>query len=281
MRLAVDEAAQSPEGGARVGVVLACDGEVLASAYKGEDGPNKHAEAIALAKAAAEGLDAAGATAYVTLEPCANIASNRDSCAVLLADARISAAYIGRYDRNPQVNRQGWKALRDRGVQCHDFDADFRDELDKFNKTFDGFFLRRNGLRGTAKFDHTQNGGRYDLATEAGPSAHVWTTSWNTCGADSIYAYGGNPGTVALARFARDFDEIDDPDAYDFENSSAALSIGDIAIYRNEHGHALVRLVAVEPPPPYGNTPHVSVKVDYELRPHTPSSPSSDPAREA
>lgn len=275
MRLAVDEAIQSPEELARVGVMIMRDGAVLVTGHKGEDGTSKHAEAVAVSKAAASGVDLHGATAFVTLEPCANIESKRTCCADLLADAGVSSVYIGRYDRNPRINRQGWRRLRDRGVQCYDFTAEFRDELDQLNATFDGYFLRRNGLRGTAKFDYTQNGGRYDLATDDSPSAAIWATAWTTRGADSIYAYGGHPGVVALARFAQEFDEIDDPDAYDFQSTSAELEVGTIAIYRNQHGHALVRLVAIEPPPPHGSTPHVSVKIDYELRPTAPT--SSDP----
>jgi diaminohydroxyphosphoribosylaminopyrimidine deaminase / 5-amino-6-(5-phosphoribosylamino)uracil reductase len=271
MRLAVDAAARSPADGARVGAVLVRDGAVLVTGHKGEDGTSKHAEAVALEKAAAGGIDVRGATAFVTLEPCANIGSKRTRCADLLADAGITTVYIGRYDRMFRINRQGWKALRDRGIKCRDFQADFRDELDELNQTFDGFFLRRNGLHGTARFDHRQNGGRYELATDDSPSALVWTTRWTTRGSDSIYAYGGNPGTVALARFAQEFDEIDDPDAYDFQGTSAELELGDIAIYRNQHGHALVRLLAVEAAPPYGTTAHVSLKIDYELRPYRPS----------
>ena len=259
-----------------MGVVIVRDGAVLVSGHKGEDGTTKHAEAIAVAKAADFGLGLRGAIAFVTLEPCANIESKRTCCADLLADAGISSVYIGRYDRNPRINRQGWRRLRDRGVKCYDFTPGFRDQLNHLNATFDGHFLRRNGLRGTAKFDYTQNGGRYDLATSEGPEAQVWTTSWGSRGPTSVYAKGPGTGVIALARFAQDFEEIDDPDAYDFENHFAELDLGSIAIYRTQDGHALVRVVAVEPPPPWGSTPHVSVKIDYELRPTASTSP--DPA---
>jgi diaminohydroxyphosphoribosylaminopyrimidine deaminase/5-amino-6-(5-phosphoribosylamino)uracil reductase len=267
MRLAVDEANRSPTGDARVGAVLVRDGVVLATGHKSEDGPGRHAEEVVLDRALAAGIDARGATAFVTLEPCANLQGKRTPCAQRLADAGVATVYIGRYDRNPRINRQGWKALVNRGITCRDFAAEFRHELDQINATFDGWFLRRDGLRGKVRFDHRQNGGRYELATDDSPVALVWTTEWTTRGRDSIYAYGGHPGTVALARYAREFHDIDDPDAYDYQNSSAPLGLGDIAIYRNQHGHALVRLLAVEPEPPYGETPHTSLTIDYELRP--------------
>ena len=270
MRMAVDEARKSPPTAVPpVGVLLVRNGTVLAAGHKGEDGTGKHAEVAVLEKAASAGIDLKDSTAYVTLEPCSNIASKaRLGCADLLANAGVTRVYIGRCDRNPRINRQGWKRLRDRGLQCLDFTSELRAELDRLTATFDGYFLRREGLSGVARFDFTQNGGRYELATGPEAGAQTWKTQWTTRGYDSIYAYGGRPGQVALARYAEAFSEIDDPDAYDYESSSAELAIGMIAIYRNEHGHALVQLLEVEPPPPYGQTPHVSVKIRYELRPY-------------
>lgn len=268
MRRAVEEARKSPESGARVGVVLARDGVLLMSAHKGEGGGTKHAEEIALDKAKAEDLDLAGATAYVTLEPCSNLESkNRLCCADRLADAGIAEVFIGRYDINPRINRLGWRALTARGVVCRDFPQDLRDELAALTATFEGFFLRRDGLHGTAKFDFTQNGGRYVLATGPEETAATWTTRWGKRGPGSIYANGGTPGVVALARYAQSFDQIDDPSSYDFENHFAELEVGMIAIYRNDHGHALVRLLDVEVPGSPGGPVHVSMKIDYELRP--------------
>lgn len=275
MRLAVDEALRSPEGGARVGAVVVRDGAVLATGHKGEDGSTKHAECIAIEKAATQDVDLAGATAYVTLEPCTNIESNRTCCADRLAEAGIVSVYIGRYDKNPRINRLGWKALRAHSIDCYDFEEDFRDEIDELNSTFDQYFLQRNGLAGRARFDYTQNGGRYILAATGDADAATWQTAWRTRGSDSVYANAGRPGYVALARYARVFSEIDDPDAYDYGNHFAELTVGSIAIYRNEHGHALVRLVDVEPPAPYGSTPHVSVTIDYELRPFRSARPLS------
>lgn len=160
---------------------------------------------------------------------------------------------------------------------CRDFPEDLRAQLADHNATFDGFFLRRDGLTGKASFDHKQNAGRYELATDDGPDALVWTTSWGTRGADSIYANGGTAGVVAAARYATQFDQIHDPGALDFSNHYAELEIGDIAVYRNDHGYALVRLLAVEAGPPHGHTPHTSMKIDYQLRPTTRPAPADAP----
>jgi diaminohydroxyphosphoribosylaminopyrimidine deaminase/5-amino-6-(5-phosphoribosylamino)uracil reductase len=277
MRQAVDEAALSPGGDTRVGAVLVTRTGLVFSGHKDQDAPpRRHAEVVALDKATAAGADLGGATAFVTLEPCANLEGNRVPCSDRLAAAGVSTVYIGRLDRMPLVNVQGWKALTERGVRCLDFTAELRDELDQLNSTQNGWFLRRNGLRGKARFDHKQNGGIYELATDDSPDAPTWVTEWTEAGASSIYAYGKTPGFVAHARYARLFGQIDDPDAYDYGNSSAALSIGEIAIYRNEHGHALVRLLKVKAGPDWG-TSHTELVIDYELRPTTAPSDGDAP----
>ena len=265
MRMAVDEAAKSAETDARVGAVLARDGEFLVAGHKNEI-EKMHAEEVVLKKAEEAKIDVRGATAFVTLEPCSNLKTKRTCCADLLTAAGISEVYIGRYDINPQINRLGWRALMDNGIKCRDFHADFREELEVLTAQFEGYFLRRDGLTGTAKFDFTQNGGRYDFATDDSEGALVWKTEWTNRGARAIYAYGGHRGVVALARYARDFDEIDDPDALDYGNSSATVLVGGIAVFRNANGHVLCKVLQIEPTADYGGGPHVSVKISYLIR---------------
>ncbi|MBM2623389.1 hypothetical protein JIG36_48635 [Actinoplanes sp. LDG1-06] len=266
MRLAVDEALKSPEGQPRVGVVIARNLEVLCSGSRGEMPGGLHAEQVALKKANDQGISLHGATAFTTLEPCSNSRTGRVPCADLLAGAGVSDVYIGRYDINPQVYRLGWRALVDNGIHCWDFDADFRDELELITARFEGFFLRRNGLEGVAKFDHTQNGGQYVFSVDESIDSPCWNTRWGTCGADSVYANAGHPGVVALARYARKFDEIDDPDALDYGSHFAKVGIGDIAVFRNNTGHVLCQVLDVEPTVDYGGGPHVSVKIAYQIR---------------
>lgn len=276
MRMAIDEAEKSTEGNARVGVVIVRDGRVLVAGHKGEDGTRKHAESIALDKATESEVDLRGSTAYVTLEPCANLQSKtRICCAELLAAAGVSTVFIGKYDLNPQINRLGWRTLRDRNVHCRDFYPEFRAEIEALNAPFDGFFLERSGSRtGTAKFDFSLNGGRYVLSLPDEPSGPTWTTRWSSASGTAVDALGGVPGVVALARYAEAFDEIDDPDALDFGSHFARVTIGGVAVFRNEHGHALCLIREIEASPPYGIGPHVSLKFDFELRPH------SEPATE-
>lgn len=73
-----------------------------------------HAEADALARARAGGVDVAGATAYVTLEPC-NHTGRTGPCAVALADAGIARVVYAVADPNAAA-AGGAAYLRGRGV---------------------------------------------------------------------------------------------------------------------------------------------------------------------
>ena len=74
-----------------------------------------HAEIVALKQAAARNLSAAGATAYVTLEPCSHH-GRTGPCADALIAAGICRCVIATQDPNPQVAGQGIAKLRAAGV---------------------------------------------------------------------------------------------------------------------------------------------------------------------
>jgi tRNA(adenine34) deaminase len=97
MRLALAEAEKAiQEGEIPVGAVVVRGGEVIASAHNGPVGlndPSAHAEILALRRAAAvEGnYRLAGATLYVTIEPCL-------MCSGALIQARVSRLVFGAPD---------------------------------------------------------------------------------------------------------------------------------------------------------------------------------------
>lgn len=94
-----------------VGCVLVRDGRVVAEAATGPVG-GPHAEARTLALA---GGDARGATAYVTLEPCAHH-GRTPPCADALVDAGVARVVYGLADPNPPA-RGGAARMRDAGVE--------------------------------------------------------------------------------------------------------------------------------------------------------------------
>ncbi|TPG27320.1 bifunctional diaminohydroxyphosphoribosylaminopyrimidine deaminase/5-amino-6-(5-phosphoribosylamino)uracil reductase RibD [Variovorax guangxiensis] len=74
-----------------------------------------HAEVMALRDAAAEGHSVVGATAYVTLEPCAHHGRTGPCCDALIA-AGIRRVVASIADPNPLVSGQGFDRLRAAGV---------------------------------------------------------------------------------------------------------------------------------------------------------------------
>jgi diaminohydroxyphosphoribosylaminopyrimidine deaminase/5-amino-6-(5-phosphoribosylamino)uracil reductase len=96
-----------------VGCVIVKDGRVIGEAYHGRFG-GPHAEPSALA-ACTE--NCAGATAYVTLEPCCHTNKKTPPCAPRLIAAGIKRVVIGCLDPNPNVDGQGVRTLREGGVE--------------------------------------------------------------------------------------------------------------------------------------------------------------------
>lgn len=95
-----------------VGCVLVKDGVVIAEAATAEGG-RPHAEEQALAAA---GAAAAGATAYVTLEPCGQRSSGAASCSERLARAGVARVVVACADRSKFAAGQGEARLRGEGV---------------------------------------------------------------------------------------------------------------------------------------------------------------------
>ncbi|MEO1552088.1 MAG: bifunctional diaminohydroxyphosphoribosylaminopyrimidine deaminase/5-amino-6-(5-phosphoribosylamino)uracil reductase RibD [Pseudomonadota bacterium] len=94
-----------------VGCVLVAEGRVVARAVTAPGG-RPHAEAQALSTA---GARAKGATAYVTLEPCAHHGQT-PPCATALIEAGIARVVIGAFDPDPRVAGRGVTILRAAGV---------------------------------------------------------------------------------------------------------------------------------------------------------------------
>lgn len=91
--------------------IIAADGRLVASAHTAPAG-RPHAEALALRQA---GAAARGATAYVTLEPCAHHGQT-GPCADALIEAGIARVVIALRDPDDRVNGRGVERLIDRGI---------------------------------------------------------------------------------------------------------------------------------------------------------------------
>lgn len=95
-----------------VGCVLVKDGRIVAEAATAETG-RPHAEELALAAA---GEAAKGATAYVTLEPCAERSTGAASCSERLARAGVVRVVVACDDASRFAAGQGEARLRAAGI---------------------------------------------------------------------------------------------------------------------------------------------------------------------
>lgn len=96
----------------RVGCVIARGGRVIATGWHRAAGAD-HAEIVALGAA---GDSTAGATAYVTLEPCAH-QGRTAACADALVEAGIERVVAAVADPYPEVDGAGFTHLRNAGVR--------------------------------------------------------------------------------------------------------------------------------------------------------------------
>ncbi|MEM6812417.1 MAG: bifunctional diaminohydroxyphosphoribosylaminopyrimidine deaminase/5-amino-6-(5-phosphoribosylamino)uracil reductase RibD [Pseudomonadota bacterium] len=116
-----------------VGCVLVKDDKVIVRARTG-DGGRPHAEKFALETV---GEQAKGATAYVTLEPCAH-EGETPSCAQELIKAGISKVVIALADPDARTNGKGIEMLKQSGVEV--VTGILEEEAFRLNE---GFFLRQ------------------------------------------------------------------------------------------------------------------------------------------
>lgn len=99
-----------------VGTVIVRDGRIIATGYHAKFG-GPHAEAAALADAADRGEDPAGATMYVTLEPCCAFAGKKTPpCSEAIIQAGLARVVIAMADPDPNVAGRGSKQLRQAGI---------------------------------------------------------------------------------------------------------------------------------------------------------------------
>lgn len=115
-----------------VGAVLVRDNAIIGQgAHQGHGRP--HAEVLALQDAHERGIDPAGATLYVTLEPC-NHFGQTPPCTEAIIRANLARVVIGTKDPNPAVAGHGAEHLAGHGLaveiglleqDCRDLIADF------------------------------------------------------------------------------------------------------------------------------------------------------------
>lgn len=105
----------SVEPNPMVAAVLVRDGRELARGWHGKFG-GPHAEIVAMEAARSAGAEVAGATMYVTLEPCCHH-GKRPPCTDAIIAAGISRVVIAMEDPAPEVSGGGLASLREAGIE--------------------------------------------------------------------------------------------------------------------------------------------------------------------
>jgi diaminohydroxyphosphoribosylaminopyrimidine deaminase/5-amino-6-(5-phosphoribosylamino)uracil reductase len=126
----------------RVGCVLTrADGQVIGrGATQQAGGP--HAEVMALRDAAAAGHTVRGATAWVTLEPCAHHGRTPPCCDALI-EAGLKRVAVALHDPFPQVAGAGVARMRAAGIEVIELSADLGADLAEAARDLNIGFLSR------------------------------------------------------------------------------------------------------------------------------------------
>jgi diaminohydroxyphosphoribosylaminopyrimidine deaminase / 5-amino-6-(5-phosphoribosylamino)uracil reductase len=129
LQLAADQLGKTGSNPA-VGCVIVKDGQILGQGATA-DGGRPHGEAMAILDA---GGEIKGATAYVTLEPCAHQSQRGPSCASALIDAGIVRLVCCLEDPDPRTAGKGFERLKQACiiVEIGLFATEGRDQIASF-----------------------------------------------------------------------------------------------------------------------------------------------------
>ena len=145
-----------------VGAVVVKNGRVIGEGYHRKYG-ELHAERNALA-ACTE--DPAGATLYVTLEPCCHYGKT-PPCTEIIIEKKIAKVVIGSRDPNPKVAGKGARILREHGIEVvEDY---MREACDALNPVFFHYITTKTPYV-VLKFAMTLDG---KIATRIGASKWI------------------------------------------------------------------------------------------------------------
>ena len=148
-----------------VGAVLVREGQVIGRGWHQKAGA-PHAEVEALADAARRGHAVAGATIYVTMEPCCTY-GRTPPCTEALMRAGVSRVVVAAVDPNPRHAGRGLELLRQAGITVDS--GALAAESQRLNEAFNHWIVNRTPWV-TAKSAMTLDG---KIATASGESKWI------------------------------------------------------------------------------------------------------------
>jgi len=125
-----------------VGAVVAREGQVLKSGYRGEFKAGQHAEFVVLEEKL-KNQRITGSTVYTTLEPCTSRSSHKTPCYKRLIQRGVSKVMIGILDPNKDIRGNGEWELQMNGIQIGRFDPESTKRILELNR---GFIDYQEGL---------------------------------------------------------------------------------------------------------------------------------------
>ncbi|WP_211254141.1 cytidine deaminase [Paraburkholderia nodosa] len=226
MKLAIEEHLKCSEY-PRVGAVVARDGVVLSTGYRGER--NKiHAERVALEKLTRE--QRCGSTVYTTLEPCVDLHHDQgiESCADLIISSGVSEVVIGVLDPNGTIYSQGFRKLLENNISVSFFSRKLRSAVEE--ETFEFGDVHRVFGNGKRRVPVVHSGIDITVQFSESDSRSIpisWSTLQPTFGCVDLIS---SNGAVTVAAGTKNFGDITDPSVFRFPSHFARMKKGSIAI---------------------------------------------------
>jgi pyrimidine deaminase RibD-like protein len=245
----------------KVGAVLLNQGQLLASAFRGELQSGEHAEFTLLQKKLPT-ADVTGSVLFTTLEPCTARNHPKKPCTEWVAERGIECVFVGILDPDPRMYAQGITRLRQEGIRIEFFPADLREAIRADNADFIDTFHANPELIGEVSFNFNHNDGRYTI----GHGELMFETHWSNSSNTSIHVYDTYLHRLGLAQGAKSFGEVCDAGVYDMTSRLRTVNEGEIVVFQNRQGRfAVARIVDVKARS-HGD-PHDSLTIEYRINP--------------
>ena len=256
MKIAIEEHLKSTEF-PRVGVVIAKDGIILSTGYRGER-KGIHAERAAIEKLSSEQLK--GSTLFTTLEPCVIFQQGQtiESCADLIIQSGITEVVIGVLDPNGEIYSQGFRKLLEYNISVSFFNRKMREAVEE--ETFEYGTVDKIIGNGKRCIPVIHSGTSIDVQfseTDFRTIKIRWSSLQPTHGCVDLLS--SDNGAVRVASGATKFSDITDPMVFRFQSHFARMREGMIAIVKPVGATFCVLIKLIEL---YQN----SIKIQWELR---------------
>ena len=228
MKIAIEEHLKCTEF-PRVGAVIAKEGIVLSTGYRGEkDGV--HAERVAIEKLTPEELQ--DSIIYTTLEPCVKVQEDQitECCAELIVKSRIREAVIGVLDPNGTIYSEGYRKLLENKISVSFFNRRLRAAVEE--ETFEFGNIHKIVGAGKRRIPVVHSGTELEVQFSKKDMRTI-NLRWNTLQPrHGIVDLLSENGAVRVASGATKFEDITDPMVFRFPSHLARLSKGMIAIVK-------------------------------------------------